>query len=54
MAWFMTLLLIPALNGSMWNLFAYAGLGLAAVGLIWEITADIQLAAFLKDPSPLV
>ena len=48
MAWFMTLLLIPALNGSMWNLFAYAGLGLAAVGLIWEITADIQLAAFLK------
>ena len=32
----------------MWNLFAYAGLGLAAVGLIWEITADIQLAAFKK------
>jgi steroid 5-alpha reductase family enzyme len=51
MAWFMTLLLIPALNTSEWSLFAYAGLGLAAVGLIWEVAADIQLAAFLKGPT---
>ncbi len=50
MAWFMTLLLIPALNTAAWSLFAYAGLGLAAIGLVWEVAADIQLAAFLKGP----
>ena len=46
MAWFMTMLLIPALIAPAWNLMAYAGLGLATVGLIWEVAADVQLAAF--------
>ena len=50
MAWVMTLLLIPALSAPAWNLFAYAGLGLATAGLILEVAADVQLAAFLKDP----
>lgn len=50
MAWFMAMLLIPALIAPAWSLIAYAGLGLAAVGLIWEVAADVQLAAFLKGP----
>ncbi len=50
MALFMALLLIPALNSSDWSLFAYAGLGLAAAGMVWEIAADVQLAAFLRGP----
>jgi steroid 5-alpha reductase family enzyme len=51
MAWFITLLLIPILSAPTWNVLAYAGLGLAAAGLIWEITADIQLTGFLKGPT---
>ena len=51
MAWFITLLLIPILSAPAWGVFAYAGLGLAAAGLIWEITADIQLTGFLKGPT---
>ena len=50
MAWVMTLLLIPALIAPAWSLIAYAGLGLATAGLILEVAADVQLAAFLKEP----
>ena len=51
MAWFISLLLLPILSVPAWSVFAYAGLGLAAVGLVCEITADVQLAGFLKAPT---
>ena len=49
MAWFISLMLIPALTTAEWNAWAYSGLLLTGAGLIWEITADLQLSAFLKQ-----
>lgn len=50
MAWFISLLLLPALAPlAPWNWIGYAGLLLATLGLIWEITADLQLASFLRQ-----
>ena len=48
MAWFISLMLFPALTTAQWNAWAFLGLVLAGAGLIWEITADLQLSAFLK------
>ena len=49
MAWFISLMLFPALTTAQWNAWAFSGLMLAGAGLIWEITADLQLSAFLKQ-----
>ena len=48
MAWFISLMLIPALTTAQWNAWAFLGLMLAGAGLVWEVTADLQLSAFLK------
>ena len=48
MAWFISLLLIPALTAAQWHPLAYVGLLLSCAGLLWEIVADLQLSAFLK------
>lgn len=48
MAWFISLLLIPALTAAQWHPLAFAGLLLSSAGLLWEIVADLQLSAFLK------
>ena len=48
MAWFISLLLVPALTVAHWPLLAYAGLLLSSCGLICEIIADLQLSVFLK------
>ena len=52
MAWFMSLALIPVLTVPQWSWLAYLGLAMASVGLVWQIAADLQLAAFLKHAQP--
>ncbi|MBL6814884.1 MAG: DUF1295 domain-containing protein [Pseudomonadales bacterium] len=53
MAWFISLLLIPALTAAQWHPLAYVGLLLCSAGLLLEIVADLQLSAFLKERAVL-
>lgn len=48
MAWFMSLVLIPAMTATQWPWLAYLGLIIAGLGLVYQIGADLQLTAFLK------
>lgn len=49
MAWFMSLALLPTLTQPDWSWLAYTGITLGLVGLIWEVVADLQLTAFIKQ-----
>ena len=49
MAWFVSLIFLPIFVAGSWHWAATIGLALCFIGLTWEIIADLQLTAFLKN-----